>query len=65
MRILLSSPQRPFLVVGSLERGGKKKRKTRGWFGRRKKGSARGPMGIFIPFIKAAIAFYGTVSNRV
>ena len=36
-----------------------KKRKTRGGLERRKKGSARGPMGIFIPFIKAAITFYG------
>ena len=63
MRILLSSPQRPFCVVGRLERG-EKKRKTRGGLGRRKKGSACGPTGIFIPFIKAAIAFYGTVSNR-
>ena len=42
-----------------------KKRKTRGGLERRKKGSACGPMGIFIPFIKAAIAFYGTASNRV
>ena len=64
MRILLFSPQRPFCVVGSLERGGKKKR-TSGGLGRRKKGSARGPMGNFIPFIRAAISFYGTVSNRV
>ena len=64
MRILLSSPQRPFYVVGSLERGGKK-RQTRRGLGRRKEGSARGPMGIFIPFMKAAIGFYGTVSNSV
>ena len=28
MRILFSSPQRPFLVVGSLERGGKKKKEN-------------------------------------
>ena len=66
MRILLSSPwpQRPFCVVGRLERGGEKKENARG-VGEKKKGSARGPMGIFIPFIKAAIAFYGTASNRV
>ena len=44
-----------------------KKRKINGkrakGLGKRKKGSARGPMGIFIPFIKAAIAFYGAASN--
>ena len=37
MRILFSSPQRPFCVVGSLERGEKKKRKTSGGWGEEKK----------------------------
>ena len=37
MRILLSSPQRPFCVVGSLERGGEKKGKRAGGLGEEKK----------------------------
>ena len=31
MRILLSSPQRPFCVVGRLEKGGKKEKRAGDW----------------------------------
>ena len=58
-------PTEAFLCCRKVGERSKKQTKTRGGLGRRKEGSARGPMGILIPFIKAAIGFYGTVSNSV